>query len=125
MQQGSTCSDSERQQFGSSSESIGPITAGSVEEYYINTFTKMNYYLARTKTSPAPPAAIPEVNGEKEVRFIKSVNDHKFKGERIVMVTNKHMPFMVCSFIPYVRNQKTRYIEILLIFLNVFYFCIC
>lgn len=81
-------SDTDRQ-YGSSSESIGPVTA-------------------RTKTSPAPPAAILEVNAEKEIKIIKSVQNYKFNGERIVMVTNKHSPFLVCSFIPYLKNYKVR-----------------
>ncbi|KAK4879211.1 hypothetical protein RN001_007357 [Aquatica leii] len=81
-------SDSDKQ-FGSSSESIGPSSG-------------------RTKTSPAPPAAIQEGNGEREIKIIKSVQNYKFNGERIVMVTNKHSPFLVCSIIPYLKNQKAR-----------------
>ncbi|KAK5645791.1 hypothetical protein RI129_004255 [Pyrocoelia pectoralis] len=86
--QQSVFTDTERH-YGSSSESIGPITG-------------------RTKTSPAPPAAILEMNGEKEIKIIKSVQNYKFNGERIVMVTNKHSPFLVCSFIPYLKNHKVR-----------------
>ncbi|XP_017786272.1 PREDICTED: CDK5 and ABL1 enzyme substrate 2 isoform X2 [Nicrophorus vespilloides] len=80
-------SDTERHHYGSSNESIGPIW--------------------RKKTSPAPPI-IPEDVTHKEVKFMKPSKNAKFKGERLVMVTTKHVPFFVCSFIPYSRQRYNR-----------------
>ncbi|GLV42375.1 uncharacterized protein CBL_03112 [Carabus blaptoides fortunei] len=79
-------SDTERHYHCSSNESIGP-------------------GLVRTKTSPSP-AAIPEVSAPREVRIIRPNRDHKFTDERLVMVTARRVPFLVCSFIPYTRIQK-------------------
>lgn len=68
--------------------------------------------LARTKTSPAP-AVIPEASTPREVRIIRPNRDHKFSDERLVMVTARRVPFLVCSFIPYTRIQKpSRYLLI-------------
>lgn len=47
--------------------------------------------------------------GEKNIHkitFLKPTKDSKFNGERIVLVTAKHSPFMVCSYIPYKRSFK-------------------
>ncbi|XP_025837621.1 CDK5 and ABL1 enzyme substrate 2 isoform X2 [Agrilus planipennis] len=87
-QQASFGSDAERMHCGSSSESIGP-------------------FPGRTKVSPAP-AVIPEVNGEREIKIIKPSKDYKFRGERVVLVTKNHSPFLVCSFIPYSKSYKSR-----------------
>ncbi|XP_074031340.1 CDK5 and ABL1 enzyme substrate 2 [Leptinotarsa decemlineata] len=43
----------------------------------------------------------------KKIKVIKPTKDHKFSGERIVLVTAKHIPFMVCSFIPYTKSNKS------------------
>lgn len=56
--------------------------------------------------SPAPPS-IPETL-KNEVRFIKPNKNMKLKDERIVMVSNKHTPFMICSLIPYTRPRSGR-----------------
>jgi hypothetical protein len=80
-------SDSERHHHGSSSESLGPS-------------------VARCKTSPAPPS-IPESTSSKEVKIIKATKNHRFKDERIVMVTSRYIPFMVCSIIPYKKSNRS------------------
>ncbi|CAG9826245.1 unnamed protein product [Diabrotica balteata] len=41
-----------------------------------------------------------------KITIIKPTRDHKFSGERIVFVTAKHSPFLVCSYIPYKRNYR-------------------
>lgn len=84
--QPSICSESERHFHCSSNESIGPS-------------------LGRTKTSPAP-AVIPEATPQRDVRIIRPNKDHRFGDERLVMVTSRRVPFLVCSFIPYTRIQK-------------------
>ncbi|XP_063922365.1 CDK5 and ABL1 enzyme substrate 2-like isoform X2 [Zophobas morio] len=85
--QGSVGSDSDRHHYGSSSESLGPP-------------------VARCKTSPAPPS-IPESSSSKEIKFLKTAKNYRFKDERIVMVTSRYIPFMVCSIIPYKKNIRS------------------
>ncbi|EFA03383.2 CDK5 and ABL1 enzyme substrate 1 isoform X1 [Tribolium castaneum] len=82
--QGSLGSDTEKHHYGSSSESLGPS-------------------ISRCKTSPAPPS-IPEAT--KEIKIIKAAKTHRFKDERIVMVTSRYIPFMVCSIIPYKKSHR-------------------
>ncbi|CAH0557531.1 unnamed protein product [Brassicogethes aeneus] len=77
--------------YGSSCESLGPIVA------------------ARCGKSPAPgsgpPATIPEKT-KREIKHFKPTAKHKFGDERIVMVTSRNIPFMVCSVIPYKKNHR-------------------
>lgn len=71
----------------SSSESIGPI-------------------LVRTKPNSAP-AVIPEILAPRNpVHIGKPTKGQKFGNDRIIMVTARHVPFYMCSFIPYVRSQR-------------------
>lgn len=44
----------------------------------------------------------------KKLRILKPTVDDKFGNgnERIVMVTAKHVPFFVCSFIPYRKGSR-------------------
>ncbi|XP_060526213.1 CDK5 and ABL1 enzyme substrate 2 [Cylas formicarius] len=76
-------SDTEKNPYGSSSESLGPPRT-------------------RSSTSPAPILE----QATRQVRVLKPTQHTKFGNERIIMVTSKHVPFMVCSFIPY--NKKNR-----------------
>ncbi|CAH1183393.1 unnamed protein product [Phaedon cochleariae] len=48
------------------------------------------------------------VDKNKRIKVIKPMRDTKFSGERIVFVTPRHSPFMVCSFIPYKRSALKR-----------------
>ncbi|KAJ8933707.1 hypothetical protein NQ314_013837, partial [Rhamnusium bicolor] len=84
--QASVCSETDRHTYGSSSESLGPI-------------------ITRAKTSSSP-AVIPEKT-PKEVKVFKPTKDHKFGDGRILMVTSRHLPFLVCSFIPYTKNNRS------------------
>ncbi|CAG9854720.1 unnamed protein product [Phyllotreta striolata] len=43
----------------------------------------------------------------RKISIFKPTKDHKFRGERLVFVTAKHSPFMVCSFIPYKKNFRS------------------
>ncbi|KAJ8955563.1 hypothetical protein NQ318_001393 [Aromia moschata] len=89
--QTSVSNETEKCTQGSSSESLGAI-------------------ISRIKPSSSP--AIPEK--QREIKIFKPTKDHKFgEGERIVMVTAKHLPFMVCSIIPYRRSltQNVRLTE--------------
>lgn len=105
--QGSLGSDTEKHLYGSSTESIGPI--GGSKFFLWKNLHSLHYVLVRVKSSPSP-AVIPETNGKKEVKFVKSVKDYRFKDERLVMVTARHTPFFVCSFIPYTRSHRSRLI---------------
>ncbi|XP_057670974.1 CDK5 and ABL1 enzyme substrate 1 [Diorhabda carinulata] len=41
-----------------------------------------------------------------KITFLKPTKDNKFSGERIVLVTAKNSPFLVCSYIPYKRSYR-------------------
>ncbi|KAL1491189.1 hypothetical protein ABEB36_011826 [Hypothenemus hampei] len=43
--------------------------------------------------------------GNRKVRIVKPNEDTRFGNERIIMVTSKHVPFMVCSVIPYKKSK--------------------
>lgn len=45
---------------------------------------------------------------EKPIRPVKPTKHTRFSNERLVMVTSKHTPFFVCSFIPYKRQKSSR-----------------
>lgn len=55
------------------------------------------------------PAVIPEKTAlpvTNEVRVVRGLKNHVFGDERLVMVTSKFVPFMVCSIIPYKRCTR-------------------
>ena len=81
--QSSVHSEIEKQNYGSSSESLEPISK------------------VRGSPSPAPFLEPPQ----RKVRILKPTEHTKFGDERIVMVTSKHIPFLVCSFIPYKKSR--------------------
>lgn len=83
--QASIVSDTEKHLYGSSTESIGP-------------------GLGRTKPVTAP--VIPETTVTRDIRIIRPSKEHRFTDERLVMVTSRRVPFLICSFIPYTRIQK-------------------
>ncbi|XP_066137895.1 CDK5 and ABL1 enzyme substrate 2 isoform X1 [Euwallacea fornicatus] len=78
----SGCTDLERQLHGSSSESLEPVKA---------------------RNSPSP--ALPLEHPKKKVRILKPTEHTRFGDERIMMVTAKHVPFMVWSIIPYRKSR--------------------
>ncbi|KAG5896835.1 hypothetical protein JTB14_032075 [Gonioctena quinquepunctata] len=77
----SACSESERK-TSSSCESLGSVVY-------------RNQSVSKKDNSP------------KKIKVFKPNKDHKFSGERIIMVTTKHIPFMVCSFIPYKKEARS------------------
>lgn len=78
--QASVGSDTDRPAYGSSCESLEP----------------------RIKSSPV----IITENSSKKIKIVKPTSNYKFANERIVMVTSKFIPFMVCSIIPYKKNIR-------------------
>lgn len=98
----STISDVEKHHYESSSESIGSV-AGTFESTFLRSpASQFFFYLVRTKTSPSPAAIL-----EREVKIIRPTKNDKFKDERLVMVSSRCVPFMVCSFIPYMKSQRS------------------
>jgi len=66
---------------GSSSESLEPV---------------------KLRSSPSP--ALLE-QPKKKVRILRPTEHTRFGDERILFVTNKHIPFVVCSIIPYTKSR--------------------
>ncbi|XP_019876987.1 CDK5 and ABL1 enzyme substrate 1 isoform X2 [Aethina tumida] len=89
--QNSISSETDRPLYGSSCESLGPIIGMG----------------SRSKASPSP-ATIPEAV-KREIRVFRPTSQHKFRDERIVMVTSRNVPFLVCSVIPYRKNARTEW----------------
>ncbi|XP_076270809.1 CDK5 and ABL1 enzyme substrate 2 isoform X2 [Rhynchophorus ferrugineus] len=57
----------------------------------------------KLRNSPSP--ALQELKS-KNVQVLKPTEKTKFTDERIFMVTAKHIPFLVCSFIPYTKTRS-------------------
>ncbi|CAB0044785.1 unnamed protein product [Trichogramma brassicae] len=54
---------------------------------------------------------IPEVS--KELRFMKKpISGHKFTDDRVILVSSKKVPFLVFSSIPYSKEQRTSWSEL-------------
>lgn len=84
--QSSLCnSETEKTQYGSSSESLEPV-------------------VIRSKNKNATVVG----KSPKKLKILKPTPEDKFGNgnERIVMVTAKYVPFFVCSFIPYKKNSR-------------------
>lgn len=99
--QTSTLSEDIKHQYNSSNESIGSI------------YSKAQSSKPRAKaTSGAQPVStnttsiIPEVT--KELRLVqRPVNGYKFGDDRLVLVSNQRVPFVVFSAIPYNKEQRS------------------
>lgn len=80
--QTSVCSELENQPYASSSESIDPV---------------------KIRGSPSDLLQKPP---QRNMRIVNPTENTKFGDERILMATSsKHIPFMVCSFIPYTKKR--------------------
>lgn len=93
--QTSTLSEDIKHQYNSSNESIGSLRSKS-----------------KTKTSNnAQPGCtnsgiIPEVT--RELRLMQHpINGYKFGDDRLVLVSNKRVPFLVFSALPYNKGQRS------------------
>ncbi|XP_019763485.2 CDK5 and ABL1 enzyme substrate 2 isoform X1 [Dendroctonus ponderosae] len=80
----SGCGDLEKAPQGSSSESLEPV---------------------KLRGSPSP--ALLQEQPKKKFRIFKPTEHSRFGDERIMMVTGKRIPFMVCSFIPYAKSRTS------------------
>ncbi|XP_029174337.1 CDK5 and ABL1 enzyme substrate 2 isoform X2 [Nylanderia fulva] len=103
--QTSTLSEDIKHQYNSSSESIGSIhSKGQLSKPK----TKAVNSVQPISTNSS---IIPEVT--KELRLMqRPVNDCKFGDDRLVLVSNQHIPFVVFSAIPYNKGQRSSWSEL-------------
>jgi len=98
--QTSTLSEDIKHQYNSSSESIGSIHS---KAQLSKPKTKAVNSVQPISTNSS---MIPEV--AKELRLIqRPVNAYKFGDDRLVLVSNQHVPFVVFSAIPYNKGQRS------------------
>lgn len=98
--QTSTLSEDIKHQYNSSNESIGSLRS------------KPQSSKSKLKTSnniqsgSANSGIIPEVT--RELRLMqRPVNGYKFGDDRLVLVSNKRVPFLVFSALPYNKGQRS------------------
>lgn len=98
--QTSTLSEDIKHQYNSSSESIGSVHS-KAQSLKPKTKAANNVQTISTNSS-----IIPEIT--KELRLIqRPENGYKFGDDRMVLVSNQHVPFVVFSAIPYNKGQRT------------------
>ncbi|XP_032677197.1 CDK5 and ABL1 enzyme substrate 2 isoform X1 [Odontomachus brunneus] len=103
--QTSTLSEDIKHQYNSSSESIGSVHS-KAQSLKPKTKAVNNVQTISTNSS-----IIPEVT--KELRLIqRPVNGYKFGDDRMVLVSNQHVPFVVFSAISYNKGQRTSWSEL-------------
>ncbi|XP_011141432.1 CDK5 and ABL1 enzyme substrate 2 isoform X2 [Harpegnathos saltator] len=103
--QTSTLSEDIKHQYNSSSESIGSVHS-KAQSLKPKTKAVINVQTVSTNSS-----IIPEVT--KELRLIqRPVDGYKFGDDRMVLVSNHHVPFVVFSAIPYNKGQRTSWSEL-------------
>lgn len=96
--QTSTLSEDIKHQYNSSNESIGSVhsKASKPKTKAVNS----------VQPASANSSIIPEVT--KELRLMqRPVNGYKFGDDRLVLVSNQHVPFVVFSAIPYNKGQRS------------------
>ncbi|XP_012242884.1 CDK5 and ABL1 enzyme substrate 2 isoform X1 [Bombus impatiens] len=103
--QTSTLSEDIKHQYNSSNESIGSLRS------------KPQSSKSKSKTSnniqsgSANSGIIPEVT--RELRLMqRPVNGYKFGDDRLVLVSNKRVPFLVFSALPYNKGQRSSWSEL-------------
>ncbi|XP_012351163.1 CDK5 and ABL1 enzyme substrate 2 isoform X2 [Apis florea] len=103
--QTSTLSEDIKHQYNSSNESIGSLRS------------KPQSSKSKTKTpnnvqcSSVNSGIIPEVT--RELRLMqRPINGYKFGDDRLVLVSNKRVPFLVFSALPYNKGQRSSWSEL-------------
>ncbi|XP_078044178.1 CDK5 and ABL1 enzyme substrate 2 isoform X1 [Augochlora pura] len=103
--QTSTLSEDIKHQYNSSNESIGSVRSKSQSSK------------SKTKASNNMPTGctnsgiIPEVT--RELRLMQHpINGYKFGDDRLVLVSNKRVPFLVFSALPYNKGQRSSWSEL-------------
>ncbi|XP_011644309.1 CDK5 and ABL1 enzyme substrate 2 isoform X1 [Pogonomyrmex barbatus] len=103
--QTSTLSEDIKHQYNSSNESIGSIHS-KAQSSKPKTKAVNNVQAVSTNSS-----IIPEIT--KELRLMqRPVNGCKFGDDRLVLVSNQHVPFVVFSAIPYNKGQRSSWSEL-------------
>ncbi|EZA56363.1 hypothetical protein DMN91_010294 [Ooceraea biroi] len=103
--QTSTLSEDIKHQYNSSNESIGSVHS-KAQLSKPKTKAVNNVQTVSTNSS-----IIPEVT--KELRLMqRPVSGYKFGDDRLVLVSNQHVPFVVFSAIPYNKGQRSSWSEL-------------
>ncbi|XP_012225382.1 CDK5 and ABL1 enzyme substrate 2 isoform X1 [Linepithema humile] len=102
--QTSTLSEDIKHQYNSSNESIGSVHSKAQSKPKTKAVNSV-------QTASANSSIIPEVT--KELRLMqRPVNGYKFGDDRLVLVSNQHVPFVVFSAIPYNKGQRSSWSEL-------------
>ncbi|XP_071563211.1 CDK5 and ABL1 enzyme substrate 2 isoform X2 [Temnothorax nylanderi] len=103
--QTSTLSEDIKHQYNSSNESIGSIHSKAQS---LKPKTKA---VNSVQTVSTNSSIIPEIT--KELRMMqRPVNGCKFGDDRMVLVSNQHVPFVIFSAIPYNKGQRSSWSEL-------------
>lgn len=97
--QTSTLSEDIKHQYNSSNESIGSAHSKAQS-------SKPKTKAVNNAQTVSTNSIIPEVT--KELRLVqRPINNCKFGDDRLVLVSNHHVPFVVFSAIPYNKGQRS------------------
>ncbi|XP_076276972.1 CDK5 and ABL1 enzyme substrate 2 isoform X1 [Lasioglossum baleicum] len=103
--QTSTLSEDIKHQYNSSNESIGSVRSKSQSS---KCKTKASN---STQSGCTNSGIIPEVT--RELRLMQHpINGYKFGDDRLVLVSNKRVPFLVFSALPYNKGQRSSWSEL-------------
>ncbi|XP_033327841.1 CDK5 and ABL1 enzyme substrate 2 isoform X3 [Megalopta genalis] len=103
--QTSTLSEDIKHQYNSSNESIGSVRSKSQSS---KSKTKATNNMQSGCTNSG---IIPEVT--RELRLMQHpINSYKFGDDRLVLVSNKRVPFLVFSALPYNKGQRSSWSEL-------------
>ncbi|XP_033227644.1 CDK5 and ABL1 enzyme substrate 2 isoform X2 [Belonocnema kinseyi] len=100
--QTSTLSEDIKHHYNSSSESIGSVRSKSASQV-----TKLKAKaLNNLQSGCVNSGIIPEVT--RELRLMqRPISGHKFRDDRVIVVSTRRVPFLVFSAIPYNKGQRT------------------
>ncbi|XP_026675629.1 CDK5 and ABL1 enzyme substrate 2 isoform X2 [Ceratina calcarata] len=102
--QTSTLSEDIKHQYNSSNESIGSLRSKPSSKSKAKASNNV-------QSGSANSGIIPEVT--KELRLMqRPVNGYKFGDDRLVLVSNKRVPFLVFSALPYNKGQRSSWSEL-------------
>ncbi|XP_033227646.1 CDK5 and ABL1 enzyme substrate 2 isoform X4 [Belonocnema kinseyi] len=105
--QTSTLSEDIKHHYNSSSESIGSVRSKSASQV-----TKLKAKaLNNLQSGCVNSGIIPEVT--RELRLMqRPISGHKFRDDRVIVVSTRRVPFLVFSAIPYNKGQRTSWSEL-------------
>ncbi|XP_020294466.1 uncharacterized protein LOC109860038 isoform X1 [Pseudomyrmex gracilis] len=102
--QTSTLSEDIKHQYNSSNESIGSVQSKAQSKPKTKAVNTV-------QSAPTNSSIIPEVT--KELRLMqRPVNNYKFGDDRLILVSNQHVPFVIFSAIPYNKGQRSSWSEL-------------